>query len=235
MQWDKLKEGLKYHNLDLNIPYDKFDQYTRLLLDWNEKINLTRITEEEEIQIKHFLDSLTLLFLPYFKKEAKILDLGTGAGFPGLPLALVLPELHVTLMDSLNKRIKFLELVIQELKIKNTLAIHGRAEELARTDTYRERYDVCLSRAVARLNILVEYCLPFVKVGGHFISMKAEDADIEVNEAQKAIEILGGQIIKQVSFDLFGSEKRQLIVIKKIKETKEIYPRGGGKPRKNPL
>lgn len=235
MEWNKLKEGLAFHGIDCPIPYDKFDQYIDLVLEWNEKINLTRITEAEEVQIKHFLDSLTPLLLPYFTPGARVIDLGTGAGFPGLPLALTKAQIHMTLMDSLNKRVKFLDLVIKDLAMDNALAIHGRAEEMARTPDHREAYDICISRAVARLNVLVEYCLPFVKVGGHFISMKAEDGEEEIKEAQKAIKTLGGKIVSKEKFELFGSDTRQLIVIEKIEKTKGTYPRGGGKPRKNPL
>ncbi|MCD1147903.1 16S rRNA (guanine(527)-N(7))-methyltransferase RsmG [Peptoniphilus sp. KCTC 25270] len=235
MNWERLDEGLKKHNIQKDIPYSAFDIYTKLLLEWNEKMNLTRITEPEEIQIKHFLDSLTPFLLPFIEEGSKVIDLGTGAGFPGVPMALVEPNLEMTLMDSLGKRIKFLQEVIDTLEMENTVAIHGRAEEMARKPEYREQYDICISRAVARLNVLAEYCLPFVKVGGYFIAMKAEDAKAEVKEAKKSIEILGGEIIEELEFELFDGETRNIIVVQKIKETKSTYPRGGGKPRKNPL
>lgn len=235
MEWNKLKEGLAYHNIETPIPYNKFEEYTNLLLDWNERINLTRITEPDEVQVKHFLDSLTPLMLPYFKEGDKVIDLGTGAGFPGVPLALVRPQINMTLMDSLNKRVKFLDLVIQNIGMENTIALHGRGEEMARREEFREKYDICISRAVARLNVLVEYCLPFVKIGGHFISMKGEDGDEEIDEAERAIDILGGNIVSKDKFKLLGMDKRQLIVIQKVRPTKSTYPRAGGKPRKNPL
>lgn len=235
MSLDYLKEGLKLLDLQESIDESLYTNYIDLLLEWNEKINLTRITEPKEMEIKHFLDSLSLLLLPYFNEDVKVLDLGTGAGFPGFPLKFQRPNLEITLMDSLNKRVKFLKEVIDQLDLEKIKAVHGRAEEVSRTKEYREQYDVCVSRAVARLDTLCEYCIPFVKVGGHFIAMKAEAADEEVNEASQAIKTLGGELIDQLDFTLPPEDARSLIVIEKIKPTPQKYPRGGGKPRKKPL
>lgn len=230
-----LLEGVKDLGIELNMEQqNQFTNYKDLLKEWNEKINITAITDDKEIDIKHFLDSLTPS--NYFVGKKKIIDIGTGGGFPGLPLKILNNDLEVTLLDSLNKRIIFLNEVIKELKLIDIIAIHGRAEELGRTQKYREQYDVCVSRAVASLNTLSEYCLPFVKVGGLFISMKGSNIDDELKESEKAINILGGKIIKKEVIILPGSDiEHSLIIIEKKKETPTRYPRAGGKPKKNPL
>lgn len=230
-----LLEGVKDLGIELNMEQqDQFAKYKDLLKEWNEKINITAITDDKEIDIKHFLDSLTPS--NYFVGKKKVIDIGTGGGFPGLPLKILNNDLDVTLLDSLNKRIIFLNEVIKELKLIDIIAIHGRAEELGRTQKYREQYDVCVSRAVASLNTLSEYCLPFVKVGGLFISMKGSNIDDELKESEKAINILGGKIIKKEVIILPGSDiEHSLIIIEKKKETPTKYPRAGGKPKKNPL
>ncbi len=235
MTLEILKQGLVDLDIQETIDEARYLQFIQEMLKWNEKTNLTRIVEMDEIQIKHLLDSLSLLRLPYFDNYEKMIDLGTGAGFPGIPLKIQRPELDITLMDSLNKRIQFLDHVIELMNFDNIQAIHGRAEEISRTEEYREVYDVCVSRAVARLNTLCEYCLPFVKLGGHFIPMKAELAAEELEEAQRAIRELGGEFEKMDSFTLPDGGERHLIVIKKVKPTPKKYPRGGGKPRKQPL
>lgn len=215
---------------------DKFLLYKNLLMEWNEKINITAITDEEEIDIKHFLDSLTPVITKLFNGNQKVLDVGTGGGFPGLPLKIWNDDLDVTLLDSLNKRIIFLKEVISSLNLSQVEAIHGRAEELARKKEYREQYDVCISRAVASLDTLSEYCIPFIKKGGYFISMKGPDVEEEVENSRKAIDKLGGKIIKVEKIQIPCSDiYHSLIIIKKISETEKKYPRGGGKPKKNPL
>lgn len=232
-----LIEGVEDLNITLTSDeQDKFIKYKELLVEWNEKINITAITDEKEIDIKHFLDSITPIVTNLFQGEKKVIDIGTGGGFPGLPLKILNPKLKVTLLDSLNKRITFLNEVIKSLELNEIEAIHGRAEELARKAEYREKYDVCVSRAVASLNTLSEYCLPFVKKDGYFISMKGPEVEEELEDAKKAIDKLGGKIIKIEKIQIPKSEiYHSLIIIKKISETSTKYPRGGGKPKKNPL
>ena len=230
-----LKEKLNEFNIEISDnQLEKFDKYMRLLLEWNEKINLTAIVEPDEVKIKHFLDSLTVL--KYIHDDDKVIDIGTGAGFPGIPLKIMKPDAKITLLDSLNKRINFLNIVIEELGLKNIETIHGRAEEFARNKMYREKYDVAVSRAVANLSTLTEYMLPFVKVGGKCICMKGANVKEEVDKAKNAIQELGGKIEKIDNFYLSNNDnERNIIIIKKIKETKSKYPRKAGMPSKEPL
>ncbi len=213
---------------------NQFYNYMNLLLEWNEKINLTAIVEPEEVLTKHFIDSLSIV--PYINKEDKILDIGTGAGFPGIPLKIALPRNEFCLLDSLNKRINFLSTVIKELNLEKIQAIHGRAEEFAKLRDNRENYEIVVSRAVAKLNVLLEYMLPFVKVGGKCICMKSIDIDEELKEAENAIEILGGEIEKVDTITLENTDiQRKIVIIKKIKETPKKYPRKAGTPAKEPI
>lgn len=232
-----LIKGCEELEIELNAGQkDKFIKFKELLQEWNQKIDITTIIEDKEVDIKHFLDSLTLLETGLFKGDLKLIDVGTGGGFPGIPLKIYNENINMTLMDSLNKRITFLKDVISKLELKDVEAIHGRAEELGRTDEYREKYDVCTSRAVAQLDVLVEYCLPFVKVGGHFISMKGPNPEEEVNSAKKAIKLLGGRVVDSYNVGIPESDiEHSIIIIEKINNTPRKYPRGGGKPRKNPL
>ena len=215
-----------------------FDRYKDLLLEWNEKINLTAITDTDEIYKKHFLDSLSLVKcidnlgdVPY-----TLLDIGTGAGFPGIPLKIAFPNLNITLADSLNKRIDFLNIVIDELNLSDIKAIHARAEELGHDSDYRENYDIVVSRAVANLSVLSEYCIPFVKVDGLFVSYKSGNSSEEISSSKNAVGMLGGKIINTVDFILPGSEfSRSNVCIKKIKHTEERFPRKAGTPTKKPL
>lgn len=240
---DRFIEGLtQFHIVYNKMQLEQFQQYYELLIQWNKVMNLTSITEYEEVMIKHFLDSVSLvtLFPNLLNQEEStkrtMLDLGTGAGFPGIPLKIICPNLSVVLMDSLNKRVRFLEEVIHKLGLKNITAVHARAEEAARKDNYREQFDFCVSRAVARLNSLTELCLPFVKRGGFFVPYKAAKLKEELEEASFAISVLGGQVKKVETFFLPHSEmERSLVLIEKIKETSSSYPRGGGKPLKAPL
>lgn len=215
---------------------DRFVLYKELLMEWNEKINITSITDDEEIDIKHFIDSITPLTMDLIWGNIKVIDIGTGGGFPGVPLKIINKDMEVVLLDSLKKRITFLSHLIEKLALNNIIPIHGRAEELGRDKSHREKYDIAISRAVASLNTLCEYCLPFVRVGGHFISMKGPDVDEELKEAEKAIKILGGKLknIKIIELPL-SDITHSLIIIEKIKETPTKYPRGGGKPKKKPL
>lgn len=212
----------------------KFYDYMNLLVEWNKKINLTAITEEKDIILKHFVDSLTVL--KYIKENKSIVDVGTGAGFPGIPLAIMNDSLKITLVDSLNKRINFLNEVCSKIKLKNTKAIHSRAEEFGQDNNYRESYDVAISRAVANLTVLSEYLLPLVKVGGKIICMKGPDIEEELKQAKSAIDILGGKFERCDNFCLPKSDiSRNIIIINKIKETPKKYPRKAGTPAKTPL
>ncbi len=231
----ELREELKRFNIDLNEKQEnEFERYMNLLLEWNEKINLTAITNPDDINLKHFADSLTIL--KYLNKEDKIIDIGTGAGFPGIPVKIMYENTNITLLDSLNKRINFLNNVINDLKLKNIVAIHSRAEELARNVKYREQYDVAVSRAVANLSTLSEYLLPYVKVGGKCICMKGANITEEMNRAKKAINELGGEIETVDNFYLSEDDnERNIIIIKKVNHTKNKYPRKAGIPSKEPL
>lgn len=213
---------------------EKLYKFMNLLLEWNEKINLTAITEPEDIILKHFVDSITIK--KYIKSENKVLDMGTGAGFPGIPLKIISSDTNFTLVDSLNKRITFLNEVCDKLKLDKIENIHSRAEELAKNKKYREQYDIVTSRAVARLASLVEYMLPFVKVGGRCICMKGSNVDEELIEAKKAINVLGGEIEKVDKFLLPNSDiERNIVIIKKIKNTSSKYPRKPGTATKQPI
>ena len=212
----------------------QFEDYMKLLLEWNEKINLTAITEEDDIIQKHFVDSLTIS--KYIEDGKSLVDVGTGAGFPGLPIKIARKEVKVTLVDSLNKRIKFLEDVIEKIKLQQIETLHFRAEEFGQNKKYRENFDIATSRAVANLSTLVEYLLPLVKVGGTCICMKGSEIKEELENAKKAIEILGGKVEQVIEFVLPESDiKRNIVIIKKIKSTPGKYPRKAGTPAKEPL
>ena len=228
---DMLKE------LDLmlnNKQIEDFYYYMNELIEWNKNINLTAITEEKEIIQKHFIDSLTII--KYLKNNDKIIDVGTGAGFPGIPLKISNETLDITLLDSLNKRILFLNNVIEKLKLNNIRTIHSRVEDAASNLEHREKYDIATSRAVAQLNVLLEYLLPLVKVGGKCICMKGGNIEEELKNSKKALEILGGKVEKIESFELPDSDiKRNIIIIKKVSHTPKKYPRKAGTPSKKPL
>lgn len=212
----------------------QLDEYMRLLLEWNEKINLTAITDSKDILLKHFIDSLTIL--KYLGTNEKIVDIGTGAGFPGIPLAIMKESCQFTLVDSLKKRIHFLDEVKEKINLKNTITIHARAEELGQNKIYRENFDIAVSRAVANLCVLVEYLLPTVSIGGKIICMKGSQIEEEIKEAKFAIKELGGKIEQREEFYLPETDmKRNIIIIEKIKPTPKKYPRKAGMPSKSPL
>ena len=232
---DIMQQYLEKINIVLNgTQKEQFYKYMNLLIEWNEKINLTAITEPNEIILKHFIDSITIS--KHIEEGKNVIDVGTGAGFPGIPIEITRPGVEVELLDSLNKRINFLNIVIEELGLKNIKAIHARVEEFAKNKSNREKYDVVTSRAVANLNVLAEYMLPLVSVGGKCICMKGPNIEEEINGSKKAIEILGGKIEKVEEFNLPGTDiKRTIILIKKIKNTPEKYPRKPGTPSKEPI
>lgn len=213
---------------------EQFRIYYEMLVEKNKVMNLTGITEWDEVLEKHFLDSISLIRAIDLNQELTVMDLGTGAGFPGIPLKIAFPNLRVTLADSLNKRVLFLQEVIDALKLEGIEAIHGRAEDLARDRKYREQYDLSVSRAVANLSTLSEYCLPFVKIGGQFISYKSGEIEDEVDSSKSAVFLLGGKIKDIVKFEL-GESGRSFIVIDKVKGTPKTYPRKAGIPSKKPL
>lgn len=234
---EKFKNGLQQLHIALSEKQmEQFLQYYELLVEKNKVMNLTAITEFDEVVEKHFLDSVSLTKQLDLHQPLKVLDLGTGAGFPGIPLKIVFPELEITLMDSLNKRVLFLKDVISSLQLENIEAVHGRAEEAARNKKYRESFDLCVSRAVANISTLSEYCLPFVKIGGSFISYKSSTIEDELEEGKKGIAILGGKVKDVYKFTLPESElQRSFVIIEKEKKTPKAYPRKAGTPSKEPL
>lgn len=234
---EKFKNGLQQLHIALSEKQmEQFLQYYELLVEKNKVMNLTAITEFDEVVEKHFLDSVSLTKQLDLHQPLKVLDLGTGAGFPGIPLKIVFPELEITLMDSLNKRVLFLQDVISSLQLENIEAVHGRAEEAARNKKYRESFDLCVSRAVANISTLSEYCLPFVKIGGSFISYKSSTIEDELEDGKKGIAILGGKVKDVYKFTLPDSElQRSFVIIEKEKKTPKAYPRKAGTPSKDPL
>lgn len=234
LQFEKDLKALKIALTNNQI--QQFLDYYEMLIEWNQFMNLTAITDYEEVMKKHFLDSIALNQAFDVSKECTLIDVGCGAGFPGLALKIAYPNLKVTLLDSLNKRVQFLDAVIERLGLKNINTIHGRAEDFAKQDGMRETFDLAVSRAVANLSTLSEYCLPFVKVGGYFIPYKSEKASEEIEKAQNAIKILGGKLEEKKEYHLPDSDYyRNLLLIKKEKTTPKKYPRKAGLPSKEPL
>lgn len=232
-----LIRGCEYFNISLNqFQEEQFLKYYELLVEWNKVMNLTSIIEFDEVMQKHFVDSLALIKGIDLSSCDNLIDIGTGAGFPGIPLKIVYPHLEVVLLDSLNKRIKFLNEVVDNLGLKGIRSIHGRAEDFGKDKEYRERFDLSVSRAVANLSSLSEYCLPYVKIGGSFVSYKSGSVDEELNQARKAIYLLGGERKEVVKFTLPDSDiERSLVMIKKVNSTPKKYPRKAGLPAKEPL
>lgn len=232
-----LKKAAEQYGLVLTEKMlQQFDMYFQLLLEWNEKINLTTITEPKEAAVKHMIDSLSCWNDRYFPPGASVIDVGTGAGFPGIPLKIYRPDIRLTLLDSLQKRVNFLQEAADKLKLDYVQCVHMRAEEGARQEAFRERFDVAVSRAVARLPVLAEYCMPFVRVDGFFIALKGMKYAEEVRDGARAVKLLGGGSIKYVPVKLpYLDDKRAVLYIKKVRSTPEDYPRRAGTPEKAPL
>ncbi len=231
-----LQDSLK--KCDLNITpaaREKLGIYYHLLIEWNERMNLTALTSAEDVACKHFCDSLTLLKYEIIPENATLIDVGTGAGFPGMALKAARPDLRVTLLDSLNKRLIFLSEVCREMGADDVRLIHSRAEDAGREEEYREKYDYAVSRAVAPLNVLCEYCLPFVKLGGMFLAMKGKDAEEELSSAQNAIRALGAEVERIHTFELPDAGQRSIIALRKTAPTPALYPRSGKKIRNKPI
>lgn len=239
MDREKFKDLMNFYGGKIDIVFDeeqidKFYNYMHLLLEWNEKINLTAITEPAEIIIKHFIDSLTIC--KYIENDSSLADLGTGAGFPGIPLKIYRPDLKIVLVDSLNKRINFLNDVIENLKLENIDTIHTRIEDFGKDKKYREKFDYVTARAVANLAVLSEYLIPVIKIGGKCICMKGSEIDTELEESKNAINILGGKLKSVDKFNLSETDiVRNIIIINKVKNTPNKYPRKAGVPSKEPL
>lgn len=231
-----LEEGASAYQVPLSQRMlNDFSRYQELLVEWNDKVNLTAITDEEGIVIKHFIDSLSLSPL-LGSCGKKIIDVGTGAGFPGIPIAIIHDDVSVCLLDSLDKRVRFLDDVAGQLGLKNIKSFHGRAEDFGVMPEFREQFDWAVARAVADLAVLCEYCMPFVKIGGYFFAMKGPEIESELEEAGKAIQIMGGTVEKVEKFSLpFGELKRSIVMIKKVRHTPSNYPRKSGKPTKSPI
>lgn len=242
-----MKSSCQDVNLTLDMSkFNSFITYMKLLQQWNEKINLTSIIEDEQIIKKHFIDSIKIFkFKEIIKeivgssnetKQKRVIDIGTGAGFPGIPMKIMVPELDIVLLDSLNKRIKFLNETITTLNLNGINAIHGRAEDFARDNFYRNNFDFAVSRAVANLAVLSEFSLPYVKVGGYFIAMKGPSVEEEINNSKNALSTLGGKIEEIIKVDIEDTDlKHNIVVIKKLKATSNLYPRKAGLITKNPL
>ncbi|MFT0803176.1 16S rRNA (guanine(527)-N(7))-methyltransferase RsmG [Bacillus swezeyi] len=237
MNIDQFTASLEEKGISLSpFQLDQFETYYEWLVEWNEKINLTSITEKKEVYLKHFYDSITASFYVDFNKLNSLCDVGAGAGFPSLPIKICFPHLHVTIVDSLNKRINFLNQLSDTLKLENTAFYHDRAETFGRLKDKRESFDAVTARAVARLSVLSELCLPLVKKNGLFLALKAASAEEEIEAGKKAIKVLGGQIEAVHSFQLPIEESdRNIIVVKKESQTPKKYPRKPGTPNKSPI
>lgn len=232
-----LLNGAREYGFDLNEEQvDSFIKYKDMLKEWNEKINLTAITDDSEIITKHFIDSISIIKSGVIKDNMSLIDVGTGAGFPGIPLKIIMPSLKVVLLDALNKRVNFLNSVINEIGLKDISVVHGRAEDFAKNKNYREKFDIATARAVANMMVLSEYCIPFVKIGGYFVAMKGPAANEEVSLSSNAIGTLGGKFRGIVETVIPGEElNHKIVIVEKINNTHEKYPRKAGVVEKKPI
>lgn len=237
MKEQQFERELEEHKIILSLDQkEQFARYYELLVDWNEKVNLTAITEKNEVYLKHFYDSLTPGFFDDLTAVSTLCDVGSGAGFPSIPLKICFPHLHVTIIDSLKKRINFLETLIRELKLKNVELVHARAEDAGQNKQYREQFDLVTARAVARMSVLAEYCLPFVKKGGKFLALKGANAEEELKDAKHAIKVLGGEVTRLETFRLpKEASNRAIIWINKERNMPKKYPRQAGIPNRKPI
>ncbi|WP_075619702.1 16S rRNA (guanine(527)-N(7))-methyltransferase RsmG [Paenisporosarcina indica] len=237
MNQDQFIEALKEKGILLTLDQlQQFNKYFELLVEWNEKMNLTAITDQPSVYLKHFYDSISMAFYVNFSKGQSICDVGAGAGFPSIPLKICFPQLQVTIVDSLNKRIQFLTHLSEQLGLSNVQFVHARAEEFGQSAKYREQYDIVTARAVARLSVLSELCVPLVKKGGQFVAMKAAAAQDELSDAKRALTTLGAEKTKEFTFTLpIENSERSLFVFNKVKTTPKKYPRKPGVPNKTPL
>lgn len=232
---ETIKDWCLKNSIDISEKQlSQFETYASLLKEWNEKMNLTAITDDEGIAVKHFIDSISVLKFADLRQNSRLIDIGTGAGFPGIPIKIMRPDVEITLLDSLNKRLIFLEEVCGKIDIKADI-VHARAEELGQDPEYREKFDYSVSRAVANLPALCEYCIPYIKIGGIFISMKGPDAETEIETAKNAVSLLGCRIAAADELTLPDDNRRSIIQIIKTKETPKKYPRRGVKINKQPL
>lgn len=237
MYFEYMKECANEMGLEFDeITYGKFIRYSEMLNDWNTRINLTAITDIDGIIKKHFIDSIKIFEFSKIKKAKKIIDVGTGAGFPGIPMKIVNDNYDLTLLDSLNKRIEYLKEVCKELDLKNVDFVHARAEDGAKMTAHREKYDLAVSRAVANMAVLAELCLPFVKPGGYFIALKGPSVEMELNEANRAIEEMGGKLLEVINVNIKNTDlNHNIVVIEKVTKTPSKYPRQAGLVSKNPI
>lgn len=232
-----LIEGALSYNINLsNEQVEQFIIYKNLLQEWNNKINLTAITDDMEIIKKHFIDSISIVKSGLLRDNMSLIDVGTGAGFPGIPIKIIMPGIRVVLLDSLNKRITFLNEVIKELKLSNIETIHGRAEELGKNKKYREKFDISTARAVANFSVLSEYCIPYVKVNGYFIAMKGPSIDEEFESGKNAIGVLGGKFVEIIKAEIPGENfNHNIVIVEKVRRTDEKYPRKFVQIEKKPI
>ncbi len=232
-----LKNGALSYNINLSEEQiNQFSCYKDLLKSWNEKINLTAITDDMDIIKKHFIDSISIVKSGVLKEGMTLIDVGTGAGFPGIPIKIIMPTIKVILLDSLNKRISYLNEVIAELRLYDIEAVHGRAEEYSKNDKYREKFDVATARAVANLSVLSEYCIPYVKINGYFIAMKGPSIEEEIESGKNAIGTLGGKFVEIIKTEILGEEyNHNIVVVEKVKKTDEKYPRKYAQIEKKPI
>ena len=237
MTEEEFYQELAKFNINLSDQQKKqFETYFKTLVEWNQKMNLTAITEKQDVYLKHFYDSLApILYKIIPNQELNLLDIGAGAGFPSIPMKIIFPEIKITIIDSLNKRITFLDNLSQELGLKNITLLHGRAEDFGQDKNFRNQFDFVTARAVARLNVLSELTIPFLKKGGQLISLKASQMADEVIESKNAFNILGGKLQEQVDYNLPNGDERHLVLVKKTKDTPKKYPRKAGTPNKTPL